>query len=110
MTDCEPEIISGPDQSLSLGFAVAVHEVAFVLDHVRVIDWPELMLFADPEIVTVAAGVPPPPSLLVSTLPPPHETRNHKTVMEDKIRSGFFTTLLERLGKEPITAGYCRLL
>jgi hypothetical protein len=44
VTDREPETICEPDQSLSFGLADAVHDVAFVLDQVSVIDWPALMV------------------------------------------------------------------
>jgi hypothetical protein len=43
----------GPDQSPSLGLAVAVQDVAFMLDHVNITAWPTVTVLGDAEIVIV---------------------------------------------------------
>ena len=53
MADWEPLVATAPDQSLSLGVAEAVQEVACVLDQVRVTDCPTVTELGDAEIVTV---------------------------------------------------------
>jgi|SRR5271156_6244101 len=60
VTDLAPLMDSEPDQSFSLGVAVAVQDVAFSLDQVRVTDWPNVTELEDAEIVTVGRTVPPP--------------------------------------------------
>jgi len=81
VTDCEPFVAWVPDQSLSLGLAEAVHEVAFVLDHVSVTVCPCVTELDDAVIVTVGAGggggVPPPPPQALSRLK--LEARNRKS-------------------------------
>ncbi len=80
-TDFEPPVGSGPDQSLSLGLAEAVHDVAFVLDQVSVTDCPKVTVLGDAEIVTVgeAGGA--------AALPPQPWSKHapHKTISELKI-------------------------
>jgi hypothetical protein len=43
VADCDPLVVFAPDQSLSTGDDVAVHVVAFVLDHVKVTDCPRVI-------------------------------------------------------------------
>jgi|SRR3974390_2961867 hypothetical protein len=52
----EPLSVSGPDQSLSFGLAVAVQEVALTLDHVSVVDCPTVIGLGEAEIVTVGGA------------------------------------------------------
>ena len=63
--DAEPLDGSGPDQSLWLGLAEAMQEVAFVLDQASVTFWPSVTLLGDADIVTVGSrvggGLPAPP-------------------------------------------------
>jgi hypothetical protein len=75
-----------PDQSLSLGVAEAVQEVAFVLDQVSVTDWRKVTVFDDAEIVTVGCGFVPPPPLL---LPPQVLKRRHNTQTRNTTRKSF---------------------
>ena len=63
--------IFAPAQSVSLGLAVAVQEVALVLDHVSVAGCPRVIELGEAEIVTVGGATPlplplPPPQLLSS--------------------------------------------
>ncbi len=61
VSDCVPEVALVPDQH-----PLALQEVAFVLDHIRVDELPLVTLVGEAEIVTVGdgvggGGVPPPP-------------------------------------------------
>ena len=59
VTDLDPSAGMGPDQSLSLGFAEAVHEVTFVLDQESVTDSPNVTMVEDAEMDTVGEALPP---------------------------------------------------
>jgi hypothetical protein len=82
VTDCEPLVAWVPDQSLSLGLADAVHEVAFVLDHVSAAVCPWVIELDDAVIVTVGrgggGGEPPPPPQALSRLKLEARNRNSR--------------------------------
>jgi len=56
VTLCEPFVGFDPDQSLSLGLAEAVHDVAFVLDQVSITDCPSVTTVENADIVTFGLG------------------------------------------------------
>jgi hypothetical protein len=72
ITVAEPPVGWIPAQSASIGLADAVHEVAFVLDQVRVDVSPKVTALGQVEIVTVGAGeegaLPPPHALMIPKL------------------------------------------
>jgi hypothetical protein len=88
----------GPDQSLSLGLAEAVQEVAFVLDQVNVTDCPSVTVLGDAESATVGAG-----GGGGLALPPPHPLRSNGPQTKLSIKNCFFM-------KPPPTCALSRLL
>jgi hypothetical protein len=59
-TDCDPLLATGPDQSLSVGFAEAMHELTFLLVQVSITAWPNVTALGDAEIETTGTSLPPP--------------------------------------------------
>jgi hypothetical protein len=83
VTDAEPLTGSGPDQSLWLGLAEAVHDVTFLLDQESVTDCPSVTMLEDAEIDTVGGAL---------LAPPPHPLRNHRMQAMSKTDVGFLIT------------------
>jgi len=75
-TDFDPLVDCVPDQSPSLGVAMAAQDVAFVLDQVSVTVWPTVPELAEAERVTVGAGVG------VEPPPQPEVSRRHNTELK----------------------------
>jgi len=85
-TDFDPLVDCEPDQSASLGVAVAAQDVAFALDQVSVTAWPTVPELAEAERVTLGAGrgVEPPPQ--------PLALRRHNAELKVNSNRDFFMT------------------